>query len=239
MVIFPAIDIKDGKCVRLTRGDFGTAEQVADDALETARGFKDAGAEWVHMVDLDGAAAGRRVNPRLFTEVARESGLYVELGGGIRDMASVEYYLERGISRVILGSAALHDPEFMREAVRVYGGRVAAGVDAMDGRVRTSGWLVDGGADYTELSKRLEAMGVRTLIFTDISRDGALAGPNFGQLAALKDALSCDIIASGGVTTPDDVKRLAAMGLYGAIIGKALYRGTLSLREALAAAGGE
>jgi phosphoribosylformimino-5-aminoimidazole carboxamide ribotide isomerase len=225
--------------VRLTRGDFGTAEQVADDAIETALGFKRAGAEWVHMVDLDGAKEGKRVNAPLFISVARESGLNTELGGGIRDMASVEYYLERGISRVILGSAALHDPAFMREAVRSHGERVAAGVDAMHGRVRTSGWLADGGEDYIELSKRLEAMGVSTIIFTDISKDGALAGPNFEQLAALKDAVSCDITASGGVTTLDDVKRLADMGFYGAILGKAIYKRTLSLRDAVetAAAG--
>jgi phosphoribosylformimino-5-aminoimidazole carboxamide ribotide isomerase len=234
MIIFPAIDIKDGKCVRLTRGDFDTAEQVADDALETARAFKDAGAEWVHMVDLDGAAAGRRVNAPIFADVARESGLKVELGGGIRDMGSVEYYLDRGVSRVILGSAALHDPEFMRGAARAYGERVAAGVDAMGGRVRTAGWLVDGGEDYIELSKRLEDMGVATIIFTDISKDGALAGPNFEQLSALSDAVSCDIVASGGITTLDDVNKLADMGLYGAILGKAVYKGTLSLREAVA-----
>jgi phosphoribosylformimino-5-aminoimidazole carboxamide ribotide isomerase len=223
--------------VRLTRGDFSTAERVADDALETARGFKAAGAEWLHTVDLDGAAEGRRVNASLLTEVARESGLAVELGGGIRDMASVEYYLERGISRVILGSAALHDPKFTRAAVREYGERVAAGVDAINGRVRTAGWLADGGADYIELSKRLEDMGVATLIFTDISKDGALSGPNFEQLAALQKAVSCNIVASGGVTTLEDVTRLAAMGLFGAILGKALYKGTLSLREAIAAAG--
>jgi phosphoribosylformimino-5-aminoimidazole carboxamide ribotide isomerase len=220
----------------LTRGDFNTAERVADDALETARGFKAAGAEWLHTVDLDGAAEGRRVNAPLLTEAARASGLSVELGGGIRDMASVEYYLERGISRVILGSAALHDPEFTRSAVREHGERVAAGVDAINGRVRTAGWLADGGADYIELSKRLEDMGVATLIFTDISKDGALSGPNFEQLAALQEAVSCNIIASGGITTLEDVTRLASMGLFGAILGKALYKGTLSLREAIAAA---
>jgi phosphoribosylformimino-5-aminoimidazole carboxamide ribotide isomerase len=233
MIIFPAIDIKDGKCVRLTRGDFDTAEQVADDALETARGFKDAGAEWLHMVDLDGAAAGARVNADLLTRVACESGLRTELGGGIRDMASVDYYLSRGVSRVILGSAALRDPDFMREAVRTYGARVIAGVDALNGRARAAGWLADGGADYIELSKRMEEMGVATIIFTDISKDGALSGPNFEQLAALQDAVSCDIVASGGVTTLADVERLARMGLYGAILGKAIYKGTLTLNEAI------
>ncbi|MDR2356204.1 MAG: 1-(5-phosphoribosyl)-5-[(5-phosphoribosylamino)methylideneamino]imidazole-4-carboxamide isomerase [Clostridiales Family XIII bacterium] len=236
MIIFPAIDIKDGICVRLTRGDFDTAEQVADDALETARGFRAAGARWIHMVDLDGAALGRRVNAAQVTRVARESGLAVEFGGGVRDMDSVEYYLARGVSRVILGSAALHDPDFMRAAVRKHGARIAAGIDAMNGRVRTAGWLADGGADYIALAKRMEDMGVRTIIFTDISKDGALSGPNFEQLAALRDAVSCDIIASGGVTDTADVRKLARMGLYGAILGKALYKGRLSLREAIAEA---
>ncbi|MDR2296579.1 MAG: 1-(5-phosphoribosyl)-5-[(5-phosphoribosylamino)methylideneamino]imidazole-4-carboxamide isomerase [Clostridiales Family XIII bacterium] len=236
MIIFPAIDIKDGKCVRLTRGDFDTVEQVADNALETARGFRAAGAQWIHMVDLDGAALGRRVNATPITQVARESGLAVEFGGGIRDMASVEYYLTRGISRVILGSAALHDPDFMRAAVRRHGERIAAGIDAMNGRVRTAGWRTDGGTDYITLAKRMEDMGVRTIIFTDISKDGALSGPNFEQLKALRDAVSCDIIASGGITDAEDVRRLARMGLYGAILGKALYKGRLTLREAIAEA---
>jgi phosphoribosylformimino-5-aminoimidazole carboxamide ribotide isomerase len=238
MIIFPAIDIKDGRCVRLTRGDFDTAEQVADDAFETALGFRAAGAQWIHTVDLDGAALGRRVNAPIFTRIARESGLAVELGGGIRDMDSVRYYLERGIKRVILGSAALHDPDFMRAAVREYGERVAAGIDARDGRVRTAGWLTDGGTDYISLAKRMEDMGVRTIVFTDISRDGALSGPNFEQLAALRDAVSCDIIASGGVTDTEDVRKLARMGLYGAILGKALYKGRISLSEAIAASAG-
>jgi phosphoribosylformimino-5-aminoimidazole carboxamide ribotide isomerase len=236
MLIFPAIDIKDGKCVRLTRGDFDTAEQVADDALETARGFHAAGARWLHTVDLDGAVRGERVNAPLFLRIARESGLAVELGGGIRDMASADYYLERGISRVILGSAAVRDNDFLRAAVRKYGDRVAAGIDAMNGRVRAAGWLADGGADYIELAKRMEDAGVRTIVFTDISKDGTLSGPNFEQLAALREAVSCDIVASGGVTTLEDVRRLSGMGLAGAILGKALYKGTLSLAEAIAAA---
>ncbi|MDR2089799.1 MAG: 1-(5-phosphoribosyl)-5-[(5-phosphoribosylamino)methylideneamino] imidazole-4-carboxamide isomerase, partial [Clostridiales Family XIII bacterium] len=198
MLIFPAIDIKGGRCVRLTRGAFDTAEQVADDALETALGFRAAGARWLHMVDLDGAVAGKRVNAPLFTRVARESGLDVELGGGIRDMASADYYLERGIRRVILGSAALHDPDFLCAAVRKHGERVAVGIDAVNGRVRTAGWLADGGTDYIALAKRMEDAGVRTIIFTDISKDGTLSGPNFEQLAALQDAVSCDIVASGG-----------------------------------------
>ncbi|MDR3296269.1 MAG: 1-(5-phosphoribosyl)-5-[(5-phosphoribosylamino)methylideneamino]imidazole-4-carboxamide isomerase [Clostridiales Family XIII bacterium] len=233
MVILPAIDIKDGICVRLTRGDFHTAEQVAADPLETALRFRGAGAEWIHMVDLDGALQGRRVNAEIFTRVAKKSGLKVELGGGIRDMDAAAHYLENGVSRVILGSAALQDPAFTQAAVRRFGARVAVGIDAVDGRVRTSGWLAEGDADYIELAGKMEAMGVQTLIFTDISKDGTLSGPNFGQLAALRRATGCDIIASGGVSTMDDVKKLKEMGLYGAILGKAAYKGTLVLRDAI------
>jgi phosphoribosylformimino-5-aminoimidazole carboxamide ribotide isomerase len=233
MILFPAIDIKEGKCVRLTRGDFGTVEQVAGDALETALGFRAAGAEWLHMVDLDGALEGRRVNAGILTRVAAESGLRVEAGGGIRDMETVDYYLERGVERVILGSAALGDPDFTRRALEKHGDRIAVGIDALNGRARAAGWLADGGEDYLALAARMEALGVKTLVFTDISKDGTLSGPNFGQLAALQRAVSCRVVASGGVTSLEDVKRLAEMGLYGAILGKALYKGSLSLSEAL------
>jgi phosphoribosylformimino-5-aminoimidazole carboxamide ribotide isomerase len=237
MILFPAIDIIEGKCVRLTRGDFDTAEQVAGDPLETALAFRAAGAEWLHMVDLDGALRGERVNSGVFTRVAAESGLKLELGGGIRDMDAVEYYLERGASRVILGSAALNDPDFTKRAVDKYGGRIAVGIDAVNGRARASGWLADGGADYLDFAVMMEALGVETVIFTDISKDGTLAGPNFGQLAALREAVSCDIVASGGVTSLEDVRKLAEMGLYGAILGKALYKGTIALSKALEIAG--
>ncbi|MDR1572188.1 MAG: 1-(5-phosphoribosyl)-5-[(5-phosphoribosylamino)methylideneamino]imidazole-4-carboxamide isomerase [Clostridiales Family XIII bacterium] len=233
MIVFPAIDIKDGRCVRLTCGDFATVEQVADDALETALGFRAAGAEWVHMVDLDGALRGERVNSGIFAEVAAKSGLKVELGGGIRSMEAVEFYLEAGVSRVILGSAALRDPGFARLAISAHGPRIAVGIDAAGGRARASGWTEDGGADYIDLARRMEGLGAETIIFTDISRDGAMSGPNFAQLAALQRAVSCDLIASGGVSSLDDVRGLAAMGLYGAICGRALYRGALSLAEAI------
>ncbi|MDR0424310.1 MAG: 1-(5-phosphoribosyl)-5-[(5-phosphoribosylamino)methylideneamino]imidazole-4-carboxamide isomerase [Clostridiales Family XIII bacterium] len=238
MTIFPAIDIKGGRCVRLTKGAFETAEQVADDPLEAAAGFRAAGAEWVHMVDLDGAVSGRRVNPAIFALVAEKSGLKVQLGGGIRDMEAVEYYISRGISRVVLGSAAVRDPGFAKRAVEKYGERIAVGVDALDGIVRTAGWLDESGEGYLEFSMKMEAAGVKTIIFTDISKDGAMAGPNFGQLEALQAAVGCDIIASGGVTTIEDVKRLAASGLYGAICGKAIYKGTLQLGEAISLAAG-
>ena len=237
MIIFPAIDIKDGECVRLTRGDFNAVEQVADNALETALGFRAAGAEWVHMVDLDGALRGERVNSEIFSEVAAKSGLKLQLGGGIRNMETVEFYLERGARRLILGSAALRDPEFTRLAVRAHGPAIAVGIDSGDGRARTSAWLEESDVDYLDLARRVEDMGVETIIFTDISRDGTLSGPNFAQLEALRQSVSCDVIASGGVTSLDDVRRLSGMELYGAICGKALYRGALPLDEAIRVAG--
>jgi phosphoribosylformimino-5-aminoimidazole carboxamide ribotide isomerase len=237
MIIFPAIDIKDGECVRLTRGDFNDVEQVADDALETALSFRAAGAEWVHMVDLDGALRGERVNSGIFSEVAAKSGLKVQLGGGVRNMETVEFYLEKGVRRLILGSAALRDPEFTRLAARRHTSAIAVGIDAGGGRARAAGWLEESDVDYLDLARRVEDMGVGTIIFTDISRDGTLSGPNFAQLEALRRAVACDVIASGGVASLGDVKKLAEMDLHGAVCGKALYRGALSLNEAIRAAG--
>jgi len=233
MIIFPAIDIQNGQCVRLIKGDFATAHQVAADPLETARSFKAAGAEWIHMVDLDGARTGQPVNTAIFTAVAKESGLKVELGGGIRDMATLEAYFSAGVSRCILGSAALKNPELVRGAVSVYGNKIAVGIDAADGRVATEGWLEVSSLDYLEMAKRMEAMGVHTLIFTDISKDGTLAGPNFDQLQTLSDSVSCSIVASGGIRDLAHIERLKEMQLYGAICGKSIYAGTLSLEEAI------
>ena len=174
MIILPAIDIKDGCCVRLRRGDFATAHKVAEDAVQTAAAFSTAGAAWIHMVDLDGAKEGGAKNEHIFLEVARHSGLRVELGGGIRDMSAVERYLEKGISRVILGSAAVKNPVFVRDAVHAYGDRIAVGIDARDGMVATEGWLDTSALHYIDLARRLEDIGVRYIIFTDIARDGML-----------------------------------------------------------------
>ena len=237
MIILPAIDICGGQCVRLLRGDFGTVEKVAEDPLETARSFKAAGAEWLHMVDLDGAKAGKPVNTAIFTEAAEKSGLKVEVGGGVRSMETVERYLGAGISRVILGSAALSDPELVAGAAKRYGDKIAVGIDAKNRMVSADGWLNDSKVDFVELARRMEARGVQTLIYTDIATDGMLSGPSFEQLAELQGAVGCRIVASGGVTTLDDVKRLRDMGLYGAIIGKAYYAGTLDLAEAVREAG--
>lgn len=233
MHIFPAIDIQEGRCVRLVKGDFATAHQVADDPLETACGFRAAGASWIHMVDLDGAREGRRVNTAVFESVAAHSGLQVEVGGGIRSMDTLEDYFAHGVSRCILGSAALKNPELVREAVAAYGARIAVGIDARDGMVATEGWLDVSAVSYLELARRMEQMGVRTLIFTDISRDGTLSGPNVEQLVALSEAVSCDVVASGGIKSIEDIRALRVQRLYGAICGKSLYSGTLDLSEAV------
>lgn len=234
MLIFPAIDIKEGACVRLYKGDMASAEQVADSYLDTAASFKTAGAEWIHMVDLDGACAGERKNAHIFTEVAARSGLKVEVGGGIRTLSDVEYYLSRGISRVVIGSAAVKNPSLVREACDLYGDKIAVGIDARGGLVATEGWVETGTVDYITLAKEMEQAGVCTVIFTDIDRDGMLSGPNLTQLNALNEAVSCQIVASGGIKNIDDIQALRDLNLYGAICGRSIYKGTLNLQEAIA-----
>lgn len=238
MILLPAIDMKDGRCVRLKKGEFSTVSQVANSALETAKAFASAGAKWIHMVDLDGARDGVRHNFPFIYDVIQESGLSVELGGGIKSELDVITIGEAGAARMVLGSAAVTKPEVVDYALRQYGpNRVAVGIDCLDGRVRTAGWERDSGLDYLELARQMEERGVKKMVFTDIAADGMLSGPSFAQLDALQKAVGCDIVASGGVTTLDDVKRLRDMGLYGAIIGKAYYAGTLDLAEAIREAG--
>ena len=237
MILLPAIDMKDGRCVRLKKGDFATVHQVANSALETAKAFAAAGARWVHMVDLDGARDGVRKNFPHIYEVIQTSGLKVELGGGIKSQLDVVTVGESGVSRLVIGSAAVSNPALVDYAVGLYGGKVAVGIDCLGGRVRTAGWEEDSGLDCLTFARRMEEKGVSTLIFTDIATDGMLSGPSFDQLAALQKTVSCNIVASGGVTTLDDVKRLRDMGLYGAIIGKAYYAGTLDLAQAVREAG--
>ncbi len=233
MRILPAIDLKDGKCVRLQKGDYATAHKVAEDAVETARQFLAAGAELIHMVDLDGAKDGTRANYAVVKRVIAETGAKVELGGGIRTMEDVKHVLSLGVSRVVIGSAAVKHPEFVREACAAYGEQIAVGVDALSGTVRTEGWLNDSGEDYIAFAKKMESFGVKTIIFTDIDKDGMLDGPNFEQLAALREAVSCGIVASGGVSTIEDVRRLKAAGIDEAIAGKAVYTGALDLAAAI------
>ena len=237
MIIEPAIDLKDGQVVRLLKGDFGTVHQVAEDPVATARAFEAAGAKYIHMVDLDGARSGTRVNSAIVRAVAGETGLKVELGGGIRSMADLEAVFALGVWRAVIGSAAVTDPDFVRTAAAQYGERIAVGVDAKDGKVKTAGWVEDSGLDYIAFVRRMEALGVQTLIFTDIDTDGALSGPSWERLEALQAAVSCRIVASGGVSNNGDIERLAAMGLYGVIIGKAYYAGTIDLRKAVETGG--
>lgn len=233
MIIFPAIDIIDGQCVRLREGDYATAHIVADDPVEAALGFRAAGAEWIHMVDLDGAKAKKPCNSAIIFEIAQKTGLQVEVGGGIRDMDAVDEYLGGGVARVILGSAAVNDPDFVRAAVEKHGNRIAVGIDARDGRVAAEGWCDQSAVGYIELARKMEEIGVKTIIFTDISRDGTLSGPNIEQLTALNSAVSCDIIASGGVSNIHDIQSIRDHFLSGAICGKAIYSGGLDLAEAV------
>jgi len=237
MIILPAIDIKDGTCVRLLKGDFGTVEKVAESPIKTSQLFKNAGAKWMHMVDLDGAKSGNRLNRELILETIRSSGIKTELGGGIRDMECVTDYIENGVSRVILGSAALKNPTFVMEAVKTYGQRIAIGIDAKDGLVATNGWLETSKVNYLEFAKAMESIGVKYIIFTDIDCDGTLLGPNFEQLSMLQNVVSCNIIASGGIRDTEHIKKLTEMGLYGAICGKSIYSGTLLLEAAVITGG--
>ena len=239
MIILPAIDLLDGQCVRLRRGAYETAEKVAQDPYETARGFAHAGARWLHIVDLNGARAGKPFHQDVIARIAEETGLPVEVGGGIRSRRTVETYLEAGVARVILGSAAVRDPALVKECVRAYGDKIAVGIDARGGIVATEGWLESGNVDYRDLARAMEQAGVRTVIFTDIGRDGMLSGVNREQLGALAQAVDMDVIASGGVASEEDVRACRDMGLYGCICGKALYSGRLDLSRALAAAAGE
>ena len=239
MILLPAIDMKDGRCVRLKKGEFSTVSQVADNAVETAKAFAAAGAKWIHMVDLDGARGGVRMNFPYISQVIRQSGLSVELGGGIKTCEDVDTVARAGVARLVIGSAAVTHPEVVDYALERYGSRVAVGIDCLDGRVRTAGWERDSGLSGLELAKKMEEKGVKTLIFTDIAADGMLSGPSFDQLDALQKAVECNIVASGGVTTVDDVKRLRDMGVYGAIIGKAYYAGTIDLADAVREAGSQ
>lgn len=232
MFILPAIDLKDGKAVRLYKGDFDTVHQVADHPAAVARDFLSAGARWLHLVDLDGAKDGARKNAAMVRELSA-LGLQTELGGGIRSVADLEEVFAMGICRAVIGSAAVSHPELVREAVEQYGEKIAVGVDTKDGIVKTAGWVESSGLDYLDFAKQMEAMGVKTIIFTDIDTDGTLSGPSFARLEALQRAVSCRLVASGGVSCNGDIQRLAAMGLYGAIVGKAYYAGTIDLARAV------
>lgn len=237
MIILPAIDIKDGNCVRLYKGIFEKSEIVAKSAEETSKAFEKAGAEYIHVVDLDGALKGEVVNIDTIKSIVKSVNLNIELGGGIRNIETIDMLLEIGVKRVILGTSALQNKNFLKEALSKYGSSIAVGIDAKEGYVAVNGWLNVSEVNYIEFAKLMEDMGVENIIATDISKDGTLEGPNFDMLRALKEKVNIKITASGGIKTLEDIKALNSMKLYGAIAGKAIYSGNLKLEEAIKLAG--
>ena len=238
MNIFPAIDLIGGKAVRLFKGDYDQKTVYSDSPLDVAKGFRAAGAEYLHLVDLDGAKSGKAENLALISEIIRESGLKVEVGGGIRTEETVAQYVEIGVLRVILGTAAVTNRPFLEEMLQKYGDKIAVGVDIKDGMVATHGWTETSTVSCMEFCHWLESIGVDTIICTDISKDGAMSGTNLGLYHDMVRDLKMNITASGGVSSLADVRALADDNLYGAILGKALYTGDVDLRDALAAARG-
>jgi phosphoribosylformimino-5-aminoimidazole carboxamide ribotide isomerase len=236
MILYPAIDLKDGACVRLLRGDMAKATVFGADPAAQARAFAEAGCEWLHLVDLNGAFAGVSANGAAVEAILAAVSVPCQLGGGIRDMGAVEAWIAKGVARVILGTAAVENPAFVREAARAFPGRIALGLDARGGRVAVRGWAEETAHGALDIARRFEEVGIAAIIYTDIERDGAMAGPNVEATAALARSLSIPVIASGGVSSLDDLLALRATGaIAGAISGRALYEGALDLREALAA----
>jgi phosphoribosylformimino-5-aminoimidazole carboxamide ribotide isomerase len=237
VILFPAIDLKNGECVRLLRGDMAQATVFNTDPAAQARAFAEQGFEYLHVVDLDGAFAGEPVNREAVRRILSAVSIKMQLGGGVRDMKTVRGWLESGVTRVILGTVAVRDPEFVREAARLYPGRIAVGIDAREGRVAVEGWARTSNISALDLGRRFEDAGLAAIIYTDISRDGALAGLNIAGTVAVAEALTIPVIASGGLASIEDVRRLTepdCARLAGAIAGRALYDGRLDPREALA-----
>jgi len=237
VILYPAIDLKDGQCVRLLRGDMAAATVFGDDPAAQARSFRDAGCAWLHLVDLNGAFAGRPVNGAAVESILAAVDIPVQLGGGIRDMATVETWLGKGVARVILGTVAVEDPDLVTAAAKAFPGQVAVGLDARNGRVATRGWAEETTLLVTDLARRFEDAGIAAIVYTDIDRDGAMAGPNVAATAALANAVDLPVIASGGVSSLDDLLALrdSSAPIAGAISGRALYDGALDLGKALAA----
>ena len=235
MRVIPAIDIKGGKVVRLSQGDASKETIYSHSPIEIARRWASAGVELIHVVDLDGALTGRLVNFDIVKEMAESVKVKIELGGGIRDADTIQMILDAGIDKVVIGTRAL-DNDFLKDIGKRFGPSIVAGIDAKDGLVRTKGWVSETGTKAIDLAKRIEAEGIRTIIYTDISRDGMMEGPNIPGLEAMLESVKIDVIASGGVSTIDDLRELKALeskGLVGVIVGKALYEGKLDLSEAV------
>ena len=240
MILYPAIDLKEGRCVRLLRGEMSAATVFNEDPAAQAKSFADAGCRWLHLVDLDGAFAGKPVNAASVEAILKEVRVPAQLGGGIRDLPTIEAWLGKGIARIILGTAALTNPDLVREGCRKFPGKVAVGIDARGGKVAVEGWAKTSEMTAIDLARRVEDAGAAAIIFTDIDRDGALAGVNVAATAALAQALKTPVIASGGVAALDDIAALKAHeseGVAGAILGRALYDGRVDLKAALAMAG--
>lgn len=234
MRIYPAIDIIDGNCVRLVQGDYSQKTKFADDPREVAIGFTEQGGEFIHIVDLDGAKSGSTPNMELILDIAKSVDVPIEVGGGIRNMQTVEQYLENGVQRVIIGTAALEEDGFVEAAVKKYGDRIAVGIDAKDGMAAVSGWEKVSRVSALELAKKMEKIGVKYIIYTDIATDGMLKGPNVAAMKEMvKNVPEVNIIASGGVSCIDDIKALLKTGVEGAIVGKALYTDRLNLADAI------
>ena len=233
MNIFPAIDLYDKKAVRLFKGDYNQMTVYSENPIDVARDFEAKGAKFIHMVDLEGAKDGTTPNLSIVADIANKTSLFVEIGGGIRSMETVDKYLSAGVSRVILGTSAVTDEEFLKSAIEKHGEKIAVGADVKDGYIAIKGWLEKSAYTLDAFFEKMQNMGVKTIICTDISKDGAMKGTNLQMYSELSKKYSLDIVASGGVSAIDDVKALRKMELYGAIIGKAYYTGAIDLTEAI------
>ena len=233
MIVFPAIDLYDKKAVRLYKGDYGNMTIYSENPIEIARDFEEKGASWVHMVDLEGAKEGTTPNLEIVKQVVRETDLSVEIGGGIRSMETAEAYFKAGVNRIILGTAAVDDEDFLKAAVNRYGKGIAVGADVKDGQVAIKGWLENSQYSLESFMEKMQTLGVETVICTDISRDGAMKGTNLKLYKELSEKFNMNIVASGGVSSMEDIVALMEMNLYGAIIGKAYYTGAIDLRKAI------
>ncbi|OZU88992.1 1-(5-phosphoribosyl)-5-[(5-phosphoribosylamino)methylideneamino]imidazole-4-carboxamide isomerase [Virgibacillus indicus] len=233
MILFPAIDIKNGKCVRLTQGDYNKEKIYNDSPVEVAADWEKQQAAYLHIVDLDGAKTGVSINKASIEAISKQASIPIQLGGGIRSMSVIQEYITAGVDRVIIGTAAINDKAFLREAVDAYGSKVAVSIDARNGYVATNGWTSTSTVKAIDLVKELESLGVETIVYTDILKDGMLQGPNFKELQEINEATTMNVIASGGISSPADVEKLKSLDLYCAIIGKALYDGTMNFKDLL------
>lgn len=233
MIIYPAIDIKDGKCVRLTQGDFNQVKVYDQDPVEVARKWQSAGATHLHVVDLDGALKGTSINNNVIQKIVKEVNMKVQVGGGLRTLEDIKAKLALGVDRVIIGTAAIKNPELVKEAVELFGDQIVVGIDAKDGMVAVEGWGEVSTVSAIELAQKMKSLGVKDIVLTDIAKDGMLMGPNFELMQKMMEATNLRVVASGGIHNLDDILQLKEMGLYATIIGKALYENNVDLKEVM------